>query len=481
MSAATRPAAVDVPPPSTPRRRKRLYRVLWAVVILVVGICLFWTWSYYSALAERDALIAELHAKGEPVWWDEVVARLLEEETKDTGAEYYLKAVWALGGDYNPAGPKLPNGVLWNAIDNNGTFLQPPVVPEQPSIDPMVQQQVKLAKPAFDFLEEAVRRKPGWPSANMRRMLPVGSLGILLPHVQDSRALLRMNFWRTYDALARCADAEAYHAAWLGLAASEQLSKEPWLVAQFVRLDMQAQACRQLAMCLQYVAVPEAEFRKIDAFFASFEDSFRLDTVVKGDRALGLYLWSSGRSTKDVILNSAVSFGPPSSKWSHATRVWFEILGSPLAAPARLQTQVQELRFYAQIGDRIDRPDADLKEIKDAVAAFEAAVPIYRLVGFPAGKTKSARTFAKYVIVAHRRLVLHRLALRSRRHFDRYGKFPERLDELCDESMPKIRLDWFQNHPIPYSPSADGFRLEVPEAVRYEVDKPVEAKLKTLP
>jgi hypothetical protein len=477
MSDSPHPALVNVAASPKSRRRKWFFRVIWAMFALVVGVSLFWTWSYYSALAKRDALIAELHAKGDPVWWDEVVARLLKEESKDTGTEYYLKAIWALGGDYNPAGPKLPNGVLWNAID-----LQPPVVPEQPTIDATVQQQLTLAKPVFDFLEQAVRRKPGLLSANTNRRKLKGSdpYTFVLPHIQDSRALLRMNFWRVYDALARHADAEAYHSTWVGLAASEQLSNEPWIVAQFVRFAMQILACRQLLMCLEYAAVPEVEFQRIDAFFASLEDSFRLEAIMQADRALGLHLWSSGNVTKEVIKSSALIRRSSNPFQDGLARGWLAILGSPLVAPSRVETQVQELRFYSRIEGMVDRPHVDLKAFEDSVAEYEALAPIYGLIEVPAGKSKSALMFARYVIVAHRRLILHRLALRLRRHYDRRGRFPERLDELCDESMPKIRLEWFQNHPIAYSPSADGFRLEVPEAVRHDLDRSVEVKLRTL-
>ena len=37
--------------------------------------------------------------------------------------------------------------------------------------------------------------------------------------------------------------------------------------------------------------------------------------------------------------------------------------------------------------------------------------------------------------------------------------------------MPKIRVDWFQNHPITYKPSAKGFRLETPEVILKPEDR----------
>src|SRR5262249_48471635 len=161
------------------------------------------------------------------------------------------------------------------------------------------------------------------------------------------------------------------------------------------------QACRQLRMCLEYAAVPEAEFQRIDAFLASLENSFHLDAIMQADRALGLHMWSTGEATKEVIQSSTL-LGRSSNplKDSLATG-WLAVIGSPLAAPTRIGTQVQELRFYSRIDGMIDRPDVDLKNYDDAVAEYEAAAPIYGLIQVPAGKSKSARMFANYVVSAH--------------------------------------------------------------------------------
>jgi hypothetical protein len=427
-------------------------------------------------------LIAELHAKGEPVWWDEVVARLLEEETKDTGADYYLKAVWALGGDYNPAGPKLPTGNLSMLVNNIGDFQSGNVVPAEPAIVLEVQKQVKLAKPAFDFLAEAVKRKPGLLTRNIKGQVLRGSdpNTFLLPHIQDSAALLRMNFWRVYDALGRRDRATAYLAAWEGLAAAEQLSKEPWAISQYVRFAMQQMACRQLVMCMEYAAPPEESFKKLDALFASLDDSLGLEVCRFGDRAKGLQAWENAETAKSVLQGW--------SRHPRAQRVvvkpleewWIATLASPLGKPTRLWTQVEELRLHQRTDPGIDRPDTDLRAADVAFQDYHQRSPIHQLASHLPNRTKDSFGLAATAVAVHRRLQLHRLALRIRRHYDRRGRFPERLDELCDESMPKIRLEWFQNHPIAYSPSADGFRLEVPEAVRHDLDRSVEVKLRTL-
>jgi len=480
MSATTQPSPMNVPAPPKPRRSKRLLRVLWATLALIVSVSLLWTWSYYSALAERDALIAELHAKGEPVWWDEVVDKLLAEPTENTGADSYLKAVWALGGDYNRTGPRLPSGSLSMLVNNIGDFQPGNVVPHEPAIVPEVQRQLTLAKPAFDFLAEAVKRKPGLVTRNIKRSEPNS---FLLPHIQDSTALLRMNFWRVYDALARRDEATAYYAVWEGFAAAEQLSKEPWVVSQWVRFAMQRQACRQLVMCLEYAATPEESFKKLDALFASLDDSLDLEVCRIGDRAKSLQAWEDSETAKVVLqgwsrhpLAKSVVV-KPLEDW------WIAALASPLGKPVRLWTQVEELRLHQRTDPGIDRPDTDLKAADVAFQDYHRRSPIHQLASHQANRTKDSLGFAATAIAVHRCLIVHRLALRIRRYYDRHGRFPERLDDLCDATMPRIRLDWFQGRPLMYTPSTNGFRVgwrAVP-GDDYDADEIVHVELKTLP
>ena len=48
------------------------------------------------SLAERNAFIAELHAKGQPVWWDEVVDKSLAEQAEDSGAGLFREGLAAI-------------------------------------------------------------------------------------------------------------------------------------------------------------------------------------------------------------------------------------------------------------------------------------------------------------------------------------------------------------------------------------------------
>src|SRR5262245_33366624 len=96
-------------PGDKPRKRKWLRRVGWALLALVAGTAGAWTWAYYTALWDRDALIARLRALGEPVWWNEVAAQLLAEPVDGTGVRDYHIAVNSIRGETSSVGPRVPS------------------------------------------------------------------------------------------------------------------------------------------------------------------------------------------------------------------------------------------------------------------------------------------------------------------------------------------------------------------------------------
>ena len=267
---------------SKPRKRKRLYRVLWTLLALVVGVFFYWTWSYYSALAERDALIAEIHSRGEPVWWKEVAEKALAEQSEDTGADLFLKAIWELGGDFNRSKPGMPSSKLED--DLKIKYPEPTILPE-------VEEELKAAAPAFALAEQAVKRTPGLLTKELRSDDPSR---ILLPHIQNVRGLTRMLRWEAYDALAKSDSRRAYKAIILSLQCSEQLAVEPLLISQIVRFANKGLSCNHLEMCLTYSPPNEEEFRILD----------KLISMPTRDSTLDLH-WSRNTRWKRPPLKTA--------------------------------------------------------------------------------------------------------------------------------------------------------------------------------
>jgi hypothetical protein len=453
----TAPAIPHVEP-KKPKRRKLLFRVLWGMFAIVVAVGAFWYWSYQQALAERDALVAELRARGEPIFWNELADKLLNERSKETGADLYMKTLWTLGGELNRNGPRVPSVKLEDDLKD---------VRLKPSIRADVQKELALGAPAISFLEEAVKRRPGLLTTALRTEDPIS---ILLPHIQDGRNLVRYLHWMAYDALARGDAKQAYHAAWLSFGASEQLAIEPFLIAQLVRLAMRAAACDSLVMCLEYASPPEEEFRALDKMFAAADEGFNIDEALQSERAMWLTVLEDPKQLRHFLVwGSRPGFNDFES---FANRRWSEIIASPLGRPVILRTQSAFIKLNEKLSDLTDRPNVDAKERDAAFDEFEHTAAL-RQFGLDVNGwgLRSSNSFDQACERAHRRNIMTRLALRLRRHYDKYGRFPEKLDELCDADMPKVRLDWFRNRPIVYVPSTKGFRLEVPDELLKKADR----------
>jgi hypothetical protein len=446
-------ATLDAPAPAAKSRRgKRLVRVCWAMFALVVGVSLFWTYSYYTALWERDALIAELRARGESVWWEEVAEKLLAEQSSHTGAELYLKALWETGGEFNRNKPWLPSATL-DAIRKQ--------YPE-PTIRPEVEQELKLVRPAFELVEQAVRRPPGLLTTNLITDDPSS---LSLPHIQTARNLHRMLSWEAYDAVARSDPRRAFAAVRLALQSSEQLAAEPFVICHGVRFALEGIAGDDLAMCLSYFAPTGAEFQTLDRLYSAHDDGVNIQQTLATERAMSLATFGSDEFLP-IYLSNRGSGGTMSKFEWWAYRHWLRMLGSRAGLPATIKSQTEMMRLVERVRPLLDRPDVDPAVIETLADQAEDRSPVHRLtVNSKNFCTYFARNFQWRLVAFHRRLILARLSLRLRRHYDRHGRLPDSLDDLCDESMPRIRLEWFQNQPIVYKPKANGFRLELPESI----------------
>jgi hypothetical protein len=443
---------VTNPAVAKPKRRKWARRMLWAMASLFVGVCLFWIYSYYTALWERESLIAELRAKGEAVWWEEVAHKFLTEQSAETGADLYMKALWETGGEFNQSKPYLPSPTL-DALRKQ--------FPE-PTIRPEVELELKLVRPAFELVKQAVRRPPGLLTKNLITDDPAC---ILLSHIQTARTLHRMLSWEAYDAIARNDPRRAFAAIRLALQSSEQLAAEPFIICHVVRLALKGVACDDLAMCLSYAAPSDAEFQTLDRLLSAHDDGFNAEHVLVAERAAAVATFGSHQLLPIYLMNQRRGrYSSEVEKWAYHR--WLELLASPAGHPARLKSQTEMMELVDKIRPTFDRPGADLAVVEKLYDEAERRSPIHRLTENSSGFfTTWMRDSHRRFVASHRRLILVRLALRLRRHYDRHRKLPNQLDDLCDATMPKIRLEWFQNQPIVYKPRANGFRLELPESI----------------
>lgn len=135
-----------------------------------------------------------------------------------------------------------------------------------------------------------------------------------------------------------------------------------------------------------------------------------------------------------------------------------------------MREQSAYIRLIDEVSKIIDRPDASWNEGEKAIDAFIAGSPFRKeAMDRPVHQmTSGLALLGRIAPNSHRKLILARIALRLRHYYDMHGKFPPTLDEICDESMPKIRLDWFPNLPLIYQPRGDGFILDVSPDLRLE-------------
>lgn len=439
---------------TTPKRRKWFWRVLWAFFALIVGVCLFWTRSYYSALAERDSLIAEIRAKGEPVWWSEVVSGLTPVGEDVSGAPWMLKAMWEMGWPFDPEKPSLHSPSL--------TSLRQQEV--EPRILPEVQQALRSAEKAFALAEQAVQRKPGLVGGFFLK--PESTSLDDIDGIHAATDLLRMLRWRIWDALARGDSATVYRSARQSLAVSNQLQNEPLLCLQVIRLGLVQGACECAKLCANYSSVPEDEFVRLDSALAAADADMKFNSVLIGERA-----W------RIAVLGDSDDLAKQLSEWNDysvrrgvpITRVhrkWADVVASKAGLPARIKSQTALIRLIEEFRKEIDHGPMEQSKVDELCKDFERESAIHRLIeGSEDFEIDFLRDFPNRVTFSHRRLLFARLALRLRRHYDKHGRLPQTLSELCDDAMPTIPWKWFFDKPITYKATAKGFRLEVPESI----------------
>jgi len=448
----TEAAAMAVPQVARPRRRW-LWRAGWATLCLVGAVVGFWTWSYYSALSERDALIAEIQTKGQPVWWWDVADRRLEKSNDGTGAPLYLEGIDELGGETNPRKLRRPTQQWTDEVEPN-KFL--------PRVDPRVENEVQLSAPALAILERSAALPPGRIIQALRNGEPVS---IILSQVQDMRRVQRACHWTSFDALVKGDAKRAYHATWLAMAVSEQLANEPFVVAQLVRIVVLSEAVDQLAMCLSWAPVPEADFTALDAVLSKWDDGFSLKETLVCERAM--WLTTVGQPNVGWILTMGSRRAATLNGFNRALEgALLDLIGSKAGRPITLRAQAQFIEAFNQLASRVDDPAADLSGIEKEAEELDRKNVLGRVTGEP--KSSGIGWLAKLSVncaKVHRKLVLARLALRLRRYYNQHGRLPKELEEICDKQMPRIRNEWFKGRPIEYAASATGFRLETMEPI----------------
>ena len=230
--------------------------------------------------SERNALIAELHAKGEPVWWNEVVDKALAEQPEDSGGPLFREAPTAIEQVSRQFSPS------FSTRRDVREFRRALFDQENPSAE--VAEALRLAAPATTLLEEAVRRKPGLLIQNLRNFEgPTWRPHLAVP------ALNRLLNLKVHDAIVRNDPKQAYEAVALALQCAEQFVRDPIWMGLVAGLSMRTTACECLLECIARTPPPDEEYRKLDQLLSTHDDGFDVGHVLIGERARSLELIES--------------------------------------------------------------------------------------------------------------------------------------------------------------------------------------------
>jgi hypothetical protein len=425
-----------------------------------MGLTGLWCYTYWRAKSERDALLAEIRARGEPTTVQEIVDKLLAEPNENTGAEWLIRAA----RQYDTLDAVFAEDDPVRLIEFDFKKQNP-----TPGIHEIVEKRIHGVDEFMRLLEEAANRPPGVLADEVQRKQPHS----LLLQMYGVTPLEEMLFWTSYDALARGDSDRAYRALWLRLSLFEQTSRNPFLTRTVDRLARVHRSEEHIKLCLENAVVAEPRFRQIDRLLLRAIDCFGVKEALFAERAEFLATLDDPSKLQEQADAYTRMFGARQEWDLWMESKWFELLASPLGRQMILKEQCEYLRLIEKLSAIIERPDVNWWEGQKAIDAFIEGSPMKRENGtriWPDGKstpmyvhqfTSGGSLLGGIAPNSRRRFILARLALRLRRHYDSHGNFPSTLEELCDESMPKISLEWFQNLPLVYKPRRDGFLLDV--------------------
>jgi hypothetical protein len=245
----------------------------------------------------------------------------------------------------------------------------------------------------------------------------------------------------------------------LGFGVSNQLRYERLEWPEHCRRIMRSDFHRRLVSCLARHGPSSADFDDLDRFLALGDHRKETATLLRNE----CVFWCSVFDQSDQLYNLYMVGSRPSDGLNER-ETWTRLVASPLGLSIRLRTQSAYIRATRRL---IEASPVDPVAGSQIFNEYRSSAPLIWTLDDRHGLANGSLTAN---INGHQRSwqqILTRLALRLRRHYDLHGRFPESLDEVCDESMPRIPLEWFLDKPIVYKPSGDAFLLDVPEAAEH--------------
>jgi hypothetical protein len=380
--------------------------VLGALVALVATAGIGYRVWVRRCQADFDAAIAEIRARGEPVWFNELAPKD-HPEWDEAGRKLddILSRLQPMSEEFdrafNGVGPPEPE---------NYSALATALVENRDVIDEVVDLARKTkCRHVYDYEFENLIDLP------MEH----------LPGIRTVAELLQVDVMLALDA----GDATgAKYALWNGFKLAEPLSNEFFAVGMLTRNAIVWKALDSLKRVLGQVSMTAEEFAALDQELATLGES-RLHQVVLGERAALLTILSDLGSQRHLPGN----------------RAW---LASDLA---------RFLQIYADMAEIIDETGpqgiAKLVALETRIKAHPKRYPL----------TSTFSIYAKNIhrsgLMYRQRIMNARLAIRVCQFRHNHGKLPVRLDEVLDNTISAVPAGLLSDQPIRYRSTSTGFAI----------------------
>jgi hypothetical protein len=433
-----------------PRRKRRLLRfALWvsgSLVLLWIAAFLHATWSLNQA-------IAELKRRGEPTTFAEAVARNQSSASVPNGADLLREA--------------LTEDVRLGHPGNSASAIQS--ASSQPITDRdaiAVKTFLTKGEKIVELVDRAVALPPGpfTLHADLARM----NHPYWFDPVQDLRSLARLLWVDVRFSAGRGDSRRTFRRLKSLYLLSEQLSREAFVVPQLIRIAIIGLANGSSWTALPLVDFTPEELAELASLAARIDRHFSVTPALVNERALEATIFQNRESLEDELRSSARSkfrTGTTASEvWIFLEYRWIDLITSPLGLPARRRAAAQTLSIPNDVLELADTPPPWSQEQTQSFNAWKEALNIDR-VSLNAGEGGAASALTYATRRLHRQLAMTQLAFRLRR-FDRiHGKLPDRLEELCNMSMPELPTKWFEGKPFIYTKKDRSFTLKADPSI----------------
>ena len=398
--------------------------LLWPALFLILLVWLsmiipYWRPDYWSARSSLNAVKNSLQARGEPITYADLASqdedayvmgdRVLAIVNKLTRAEREFEKLRFVDppippGDYAP---------FREALQKNREVLD-----TLAAIDATSECRFR-----YDF---AVRNPAGTFLPSMDGLCKAGHL------------------WRAdfLQALGTGDEDRAVQATIELCDTSQLMSREPFLVNHKFRARVGGEAIDALQLLLARVDFSPEQFRAIDDRLVEMESSYRLTHIVVCERAMAFTMMENiGTPEVRKFMATSVGLGQDGYVFSSSPRKSRLDRWASLAyQPKRMRQQAWMLDRLTKLADLIDVPGADAERLwrsnhDEIKTFFKSNRDELVFQFFPALESERLAGLAY-----RQRLVASRLALRVSRYQLEKGSLPNSLEEVLDDTMPRIPL-----------------------------------------